>query len=339
MFRLFLLAGIIPVPYNLVMPKPPALAKFQKLIDDISTLYLNAQKAYVQFAWETGRRIVEVEQDGAVRAAYGVELIPKISAELTRKFGAGFSETTLEKMRQFYLQRPISPISGKLDWSDHVELLPIKDEKTRRLLEKRILKEDLNSLEIRKLVKTIRHIPTPKEISKLPPLKRPTDLKLNTYAKSSLHVTVVPEYVLLDCGFMIARPVGKEELARVSVTATPSYTYAAFIDRVIDGDTLVVVTLVGFGNVMVDKLRLRGIDCPELGTPEGQRAKACVAGLLPVGSTIVLKSHKSRTDTHGRFVVDVFFKTAEADPEVIIKDGVYLNQHLLDEGHAVRMKE
>ena len=138
---------------------------------------------------------------------------------------------------------------------------------------------------------------------------------------------------------MIARPVGKEELARVSVTATPSYTYAAFIDRVIDGDTLVVVTLVGFGNVMIDKLRLRGIDCPELGTPEGERAKAYVTNLLPVGSTIILKSHKSRTDTHGRFVVDVFFKTNEADPEVIIKDGVYLNQHLLDEGHAVRMKE
>ena len=123
------------------------------------------------------------------------------------------------------------------------------------------------------------------------------------------------------------------------MTATPSYTYAAFIDRVIDGDTLVVVTLVGFGNVMIDKLRLRGIDCPEVGTPEGDRAKRYVTELLPVGSTIVLKSHKTRTDTHGRFVVDVLFKSGENNPEEIIRDGIYLNQHLLDEGHAVRMKE
>ena len=321
------------------MSTAPATIKVQKLIDDISALYLKARKVYVHFAWETGRRIVEVEQDGHVHAEYGAELIPKISQEFTKKFGPGFSATTLEKMRQFYLQNRISPISGKLDWSDYVELLPVKDENTRRLLEKRILKEDLDTQAIRKIVKTIRHVPTHKNNSKLPPLKTPTDLKLNTYAKSALHITVVPDCVLLDCGFMISRPVTKKELARVSVTTTPSYTYAAFIDRVIDGDTLVVVTLIGFGNVMVDKLRLRGIDCPELGTQEGDRAKAYVTKLLPVGSTIILQSHKTKTDLHGRFVVDVFFKTGENDPELIIKEGTYLNQHLLDEGYAVRMAE
>ena len=321
------------------MPPAPATIKIQKFIEDISARYLNARKVYVHFAWETGRRIVEIEQDGAVHAAYGTHLIPTISQELTKKFGLGFSPRNLRKMRQFYFLNQKWPTSAKLEWSDIVELLPVKDAKTRQRLEARILKEDLNTRQIRKLVKAVRHVPTPEEISKLPPLKRPADLKLHTYAKSKLNITVVPGYVFLDCGFMIDQPVSPQELERVSVTATPSYTYAAFIDRVIDGDTLVVVTLVGFGTTMIDKLRLRGIDCPEVGTPEGDRAKAYVTKLLPVGSTIILQSHKTKTDLHGRFVVDVFFKTGENDPEIIIKEGIYLNQHLLDEGYAVRMAE
>ena len=144
---------------------------------------------------------------------------------------------------------------------------------------------------------------------------------------------------MIDCGFVVSWPVRKEDLKNVNVTEKPSYTYEATIDRVIDGDTLLVVIEVGFGIKVRDKLRLRGIDTPELGTPEGERAKKFVQELLPVGTTIVIKSHKSRTDTHGRFVVDVLYKEGAQDPEEILKTPVYLNQHLIDEGYAVRMTE
>ena len=40
---------------------------------------------------------------------------------LTKKYGPGFSDRNLRKMRHFYLLRPIRPISAKLDWSDYVE--------------------------------------------------------------------------------------------------------------------------------------------------------------------------------------------------------------------------
>jgi endonuclease YncB( thermonuclease family) len=110
------------------------------------------------------------------------------------------------------------------------------------------------------------------------------------------------------------------------------------VERVIDGDTLVVLIDTGFGDPLEEKLRLRGINTPELGTPEGEKAKKFVEKLLPVGSTIVFKSKKS-TDPHGRFVVDLFYKKGVSDPEAIIADGVYLNQQLLDEGYAVRMAE
>jgi hypothetical protein len=86
-----------------------------------------------------------VEQEGAMRAAYGASLIPQLSKVLTQKYGPGFSENVLWRMRQFFLQNRIPPTSVELDWSDYVELLPVKDEKTRQRLERRILKENLNA--------------------------------------------------------------------------------------------------------------------------------------------------------------------------------------------------
>lgn len=320
------------------MPNVPAVDRFRKLVDDISRLYVDARRVQVRFAWETGRLIVVEEQDGGVRAAYGSALLQQLSKVLTQKHGPGFSESNLRKMRHFYLLHPKQSVPTELDWTDYVELLPVKDEKTRQRLERRILKEDLNSSQIRRLVREIRREPE-KDPSALPPLKRPADLRLDTFAVSPLRAKLKAGEVLIDCGFFVNWPVLKEELKNINITPEMSYTYAASIDRVIDGDTLLVLIEAGFRIIVRDRLRLRGIDCPETGTPEGDRAKKFVEQLLPAGSTIVVKSHKSKTDIHGRFVVDVFYKKGVAHPREIIKDGAYLNQDLLDSGHAVRMAE
>jgi predicted nuclease of restriction endonuclease-like (RecB) superfamily len=58
--------------------------------------------------WAVGRRIVEHEQGGAHRAAYGEELLKKLAGDLTAKVGRGFSERNLEQMRGFFLGWPIS---------------------------------------------------------------------------------------------------------------------------------------------------------------------------------------------------------------------------------------
>jgi predicted nuclease of restriction endonuclease-like (RecB) superfamily len=53
--------------------------------------------------WEIGRRIVEFEQGGKVRASYGEKLLTRLSADLTKRFGRGFSVDNLERARKFYL--------------------------------------------------------------------------------------------------------------------------------------------------------------------------------------------------------------------------------------------
>jgi hypothetical protein len=53
--------------------------------------------------FQIGRRIVEHEQKGAKRAAYGAEVLKELSARLTEEFGRGFSRANLQLIRGFYL--------------------------------------------------------------------------------------------------------------------------------------------------------------------------------------------------------------------------------------------
>jgi hypothetical protein len=54
--------------------------------------------------FEIGRCIVEHEQKGEKRAAYGTELLKELSARLAEEFGSGFSLTNLKLMRQFFVE-------------------------------------------------------------------------------------------------------------------------------------------------------------------------------------------------------------------------------------------
>ena len=52
--------------------------------------------------YEIGRKIVEVEQKGEMRAEYGRQLIETISQELSKDFDRGFGVSSLKNMRLFY---------------------------------------------------------------------------------------------------------------------------------------------------------------------------------------------------------------------------------------------
>jgi len=72
----------------------------------------------VRTNFEIGCRIVEQEQHGENRAAYGKEILIGLAERLTKEFGNGYSRSNLEYMRRFFLQYkdrlPISQtVSGK----------------------------------------------------------------------------------------------------------------------------------------------------------------------------------------------------------------------------------
>lgn len=96
-------------------PSTPAQAKpdgLTTLLTEVRQLVQSARRSIstivdtfqVMTNFEIGRRIVEHEQKGAKRAAYGAELLKELSARLTEEFGMGFSKANLEYMRRFYLE-------------------------------------------------------------------------------------------------------------------------------------------------------------------------------------------------------------------------------------------
>ncbi len=60
--------------------------------------------------WDIGRRIVETEQVGAVRANYGDQLIKQLANDLSAQFGRGFGVVNLSQMRRFFLAWPAKGI-------------------------------------------------------------------------------------------------------------------------------------------------------------------------------------------------------------------------------------
>ena len=98
----------------------------QSVSDVLAQARKNAKTAVnlsmVYAYYEIGRMIVEEEQHGSNRAAYGKYLLQALSDYLLQKFGKGFSVTNLKQMRQFYLTYANDAISQTV--SDQFEHLP-----------------------------------------------------------------------------------------------------------------------------------------------------------------------------------------------------------------------
>lgn len=88
--------------------------------------------------FEIGEMIVEEQQAGKERAAYGKQLIHELSKRLTSEFGKGFSATNIQQMRNFYLtyqnQQTLS-VNFNLSWSHYLFLMRIDNVDERRFYE------------------------------------------------------------------------------------------------------------------------------------------------------------------------------------------------------------
>ncbi|WP_445369076.1 PDDEXK nuclease domain-containing protein [Methylomonas sp. BW4-1] len=86
----------------------------------------------VQAYWHIGRLIVEDEQQGQQRAAYGKQQLQQLSEQLTREFGKGFDASNLRNMRSFYLGFPNrDALRHKLSWTHYRLLIRVENPKAR----------------------------------------------------------------------------------------------------------------------------------------------------------------------------------------------------------------
>ena len=161
---------------------------YNNLLDRIGEILVKARtavvreinKAQVLAYWEIGREIVEFEQKGKARAEYGEELLKRLSADLSAKFGKGFSERNLRNMRAFYLNFPIRQTvsaeslkfqtqSGKseisqtlsnqfepmLSWSHYCELLKVEEPLARSFYEQEAIRNNWSVRELKRQINSM----------------------------------------------------------------------------------------------------------------------------------------------------------------------------------------
>jgi len=110
-----------------------------------------------------------------------------------------------------------------------------------------------------------------------------------------------------------------------------NYTYAARLERIIDGDTAVLMIDLGFDMQTRQHVRLKGYNAPEMHKSlamEGIRAKAELETLLS-GKQLVITTTQDFQQTFARYLADVYviYQTGiESVSEHMIKSGFNVKQ-------------
>lgn len=112
------------------------------------------------------------------------------------------------------------------------------------------------------------------------------------------------------------------------------YEYRAQITKVVDGDTVDAEVDLGFHVQFTMRLRLFGINAPEMNTSAGPLSKAHLIELLsppteppiPAGIylPVTIRTQKDRTEKYGRYLATI-----------IRTDGVDVNALMVADGFAI----
>jgi len=95
-------------------------------------VYRSTNTILLNMYWEIGRLIVEDEQQGKSRAAYGRSVLKELSKLLSVEFGKGFEERNLNNMRAFYSAFPIwNAVRTELSWTHYRIISRIENQQLR----------------------------------------------------------------------------------------------------------------------------------------------------------------------------------------------------------------
>lgn len=364
------------------MPNSTALASREHSLVSYSVLLRNVRQAIAQgreraadaverelirTKWEAGKLILEHILLNNKRGKYGEEVLERLSKDL------GTSKTELRYMVEFARSNSKLPHAGVLSWDKLRELLSINDNIKRDEIAQRASKENWSRDMLRREIKRLR-LP----LVSAEPASQPLIAKRGQLYHYQVVIAKLGPWKgepVVDLGFSnYYRPPGKflfkeGEIVASRVTqaadvkqkeisqfwslqpaagssATDLFTYRVDVDEVTDGDTIWVLVDLGFGFTTKQCLRLRGLDCPEIATRDGQEAKRFVEKLLAPRTTSQ-GPRKTKPGSHGSWNMDhgsVIITSTKSDKyDRYLADawagGKYLNQELLDKGLAVRMSE
>ena len=338
---------------NTLIPEPDIQKLIAAVAKEIEQGTARIQQAYqaevLRTSWNIGRVICETVTFDEGRTLHNGAIINRLVEQFKRP------DTFFYNVIKFYRLYPVLPRTH-LSWTHYQTLISVDNSSERKRLEQKAVRENLSVKDFRAYVSGNRAAPRLVDVAGAGKIK---------YTRGMLyHYRLMQEgpeqaengRLLVDIGFSIERDVrdpltkslhtglivrAVKETKDFSVNIAPYstdrlYTYQAFVKRVVDGDTLVLKIDLGFRTHVTHKIRLRAIDAPEITTKLGRQARIFVQELIGRNPKVVIKSYKD--DKYGRYLVDVFVGPRGMDAEAIAREGVYLNQLLLDKGLAVLMK-
>lgn len=313
-------------------------------------------QAWVGTCHETGRLINEHVLLFRERANYGAKTYEKLAVD------TGISKRTLQECAQYQRFFPIARSCAQLGWSKCRLLCQVSDAKQREKLRVQTLKNDWRAEDLEARVRAFNAVAIESGETKA---DEPVELLTSQRGTPGLHPVVErPGGLAIDLGFKFYRDLTGEQQKRLTkgdivrldesgvrkidgATKADLFTYTATVRKVIDGDTLDIAIVVAPGFTRDLKLRLRGLDCPEMSTAAGRAAKLFVDGLIEAGDEIIVCT--SKPDKFDRYLADVFLRPAASDKLKAASTGlatptessesaaeIFLNNALLAGGYAVR---
>ena len=138
------------------------ISKEEAVINEVKSIIEESKKKVVSYVnttllfmyWNIGKRIVEY-QGGEGRAKYGDRLIERLSIELTKEYGSGFTKSNLKRMRQFYLcfEKGAS-LRHQLSWTHYKYIITVKNSLARDYYINEAINRQLSVRELERLIKT-----------------------------------------------------------------------------------------------------------------------------------------------------------------------------------------
>ena len=325
----------------------------------------------VRTYWEIGRLVNGHLRLHNGRAGYGMQVVPRLAADLGIAERSLYE--WLQFNRAFPILRtsaelPWSHYNLLSRVEDSKERQRLLREAIRKNLSARELLAAMNRRELLASPAVDGKKPAPPARSEPAEELRPVRGNLYTYQivkPRDLHTH--PDFYSVDLGFGarmdlklkgIARPREGQIIEAVRTEENQAgdryrfkassakkemlYTYKAAVEKVIDDDTLWAAVDLGFRVWTHHKLRFRGINAPEIQPPalravkpggKGKKISRFVAETLARVSFVLVKLHGR--DKFDRYLADFFYLEGEEVPEKVLRNGIYLNQVLLDRGLAL----
>ena len=155
------------------VPSTGETARYEAVFGEVSEIVEAARRSAVRSVnavmtaayWLIGKHVVELEQKGRSRAEYGQETVGRLAADLSARYGRGFSVRNIRLMRAFYhswpiVQTPSAELGDEqiwqtpsaesllealrsqfpLPWSAYVRLLSVRNERARAFYEAEALR-------------------------------------------------------------------------------------------------------------------------------------------------------------------------------------------------------